>query len=40
MTQIWPALRDRSGTTRQAPVLGGLAVGIVAMYLTSLLVPA
>jgi len=40
MTQIWPALRGGSGTTRQAPVLSGLAVGNVAMYVTSLLVPA
>lgn len=36
IVQIWPALRD--GPKLSPPVLGGLATGLLAMYLTSLLV--
>jgi zinc transporter ZupT len=36
IVQIWPALRD--GPRLSPPVLGGLATGLLAMYLTSLLV--
>lgn len=38
ITQIWPALRGSKGIP--APAMGGLAGGILAMYLTSLLVAA
>jgi zinc transporter ZupT len=38
--QIWPALRGRDGGELSARVLGGVAGGVLAMYLTSLLVAA
>lgn len=36
--QIWPALREKPGTPLSSPVLGGLAGGVITMYLTGLLV--
>lgn len=38
IVQIWPALRDPSGRALDGPVVGGLAAGVLAMYLTGLLV--
>jgi zinc transporter ZupT len=40
IVQIWPALRGKPGTPLPPPVLGSLAGGILAMYLTGLLVAA
>jgi len=38
--QIWPSLRGRDSVAVPAPVLGGVAAGVLAMYLTGLLVAA
>ena len=38
VTQIVPSLRDKSGTALNAPAIGGLAIGLVTMYLTGVLV--
>lgn len=40
LVQLWPALRGQDGAPLPARVLGGLAGGVAAMYLTSLLVAA
>jgi zinc transporter, ZIP family len=38
IVQIWPSLREKPGAPLSPPVLGGLAGGVLTMYLTGLLV--
>lgn len=38
VVQVWPGLRGPSGRTLDGPVVGGLAAGVLAMFLTGLVV--